>query len=224
MYKMSSDIPKQIFICDKTLKYITKYSQNWKTLNPEYEIKLYDDEMCKEFLLNEFSQKHKDLFEHLKDGPIKADLWRICILYKYGGLYVDADAEPLVPLKDFIDYTADFVTCTSYGPKFNPNFIMAKPGDELLKACIDTYIKIYDDKTAYGYWTYSIMCILSRHLDLINYDKTDKIYFDKNGKKYQILKEIKAERFCNDHNVYNGVRVFNNRYSTYDCYTHSFRE
>ena len=44
---------------------------NWKILNPEYEIKLYDDELCKKFLLDEYSQLHLDIFNFLEDGLLK---------------------------------------------------------------------------------------------------------------------------------------------------------
>ena len=94
--------PKVIYICNKNLDFIKHYSKNWKILNPDYEIKLYDDNLCNEFLKNEFSQLHSDIFNYIKDGPIKADFWRVCIVYKYGGLYVDADIEPLLHLKDYI--------------------------------------------------------------------------------------------------------------------------
>jgi len=209
-------------MCDKTLKYITVYSENWKKLNPEYDIKLYDDHMCENFLKTEFSEIHCDIFKYIKNGPIKADFWRVCIIYKYGGLYVDADVEPLVPLKDFIDSTADFVTCTSYGPQFNPNFIIANAGDEFLKKVIDMYLQMYSEKKEYSYWDWSIMTLFSKLLVLDKYNKEDGIYYE-GLKKYQILKEIKAEKFEDDHNIYNGVIVFNNRYKNYDCYAHAFR-
>jgi hypothetical protein len=104
-------IPKCIYMCHKTIDNIKIYSQNWTKLNPDWEIKLYDDEMCKQFLLNEYSQLHYDIFNYLNCGPIKSDFWRICVLYKYGGLYVDSDIEPLVPLKDYIEQNIDFCTC-----------------------------------------------------------------------------------------------------------------
>jgi hypothetical protein len=217
-------IPKQIFICDKTLKFITKYTLNWKRLNPEYVIILYDNERCKQFLLSEFSQKYVDIFDYLDSGPIKADFWRVCAIYRYGGLYVDADAEPIVPLHHYIDPSADFVTCTSYGPNFNPNFIFAHTGDNLLKLCIETYEKMYDDKIPFSYWEWSIMTLFNKLLKLVNYNKEPGIYYDTSGKKYQILKEVPGNHFYDDHNVYNGLRVFNNRYSSYNCFTHSFND
>ena len=42
-------IPNVIYMCHKTLDHINIYSQNWKKLNPTWTIKLYDDNLCKNF-------------------------------------------------------------------------------------------------------------------------------------------------------------------------------
>lgn len=217
-----TNIPKNIYICDKELKYIENYSKNWKRLNPDYNIVLYDDELIKEFFLKEYTQTHCDIFNFIEDGPIKADFWRICVLYKYGGVYVDADAEPLIPICFFLEDNVDLLTCSSYGPNFNPNFIMAYAGDETLKECIETYLIMYSDRVPYSYWGWSIMTLFNNILKLDNYNKESGIYFSGN-KKVQILKEIQEKEFYDDHNIYKGLRVFNNRYSNYDCFMHSFK-
>lgn len=218
-------IPKIIYMCDKKLDDIEIYSQNWRKLNPEYEIKLYDDKLCEKFLLEEFSLLHHDIFKFIPDGPIKADFWRICILYKYGGIYSDADIEPLVPLKDFIENEVDFVTCSSYWDdmkfNFNPNFIMAYKGDIILKKCIDWYIDKYNNKTKYGYWDWSIMRCFTDVLLLNNYKKEYGIYY-LNEKKIQIIKECPGNAHYDSHNIYNEMRVFNNRYRNWNYNTHSF--
>ena len=223
----NSTIPKVIYMCDKTLDNIQKYSLNWKKLNPEYEIKLYDNKLCEDFLLNKFSQLHYDIFKYISDGPIKADFWRLCILYRNGGIYIDSDNEPLIPLKDYIVEDVDFVTCSSYWDSmnfnFNPNFIMSKAGDTILKECIDLYIKWYNEKKQYTYWGWSIMRVFSDVIKLDNYKKNDGIYYIKN-KKIQILKEVQGKNHYDDHNIYNNMRVFNNRYNDYDVNTHQFKK
>ncbi len=212
-------------MCDKELTFIEKYSKNWKKLNPEFEIKLYSDAMCEQFLLNEYSQLHLEIFKFIKDGPIKADFWRVCILYKYGGYYVDADIEPLVPINQFVEPNVDFVICSSYYfyTFFNPNFIMGKAGDKNLEKCINIYIQKYNDKQLYLYLTWSIVTIMS-HLnvfDMTNLKKKAGVY-DSNGKKIQLLEEIKGyDTYC-DHMIYNGIKIFNNRYETYDQQNHQF--
>ena len=156
-------IPKVIYMCHKNLDKIKIYSQNWKKLNPNYEIKLYDDEMCKKFLLEEYSQLYLDIFNYLEDGPIKADFWRVCILYKYGGLYADADIEPLVSLSKYIDDNDEFVTCISMNFnenflefQFNPHFIICNKDNKILEDSINRYIKKYNEKHIYEYWDWSI--------------------------------------------------------------------
>lgn len=121
-------IPKVIYFCNKTLDQMEKYANNWKLLNPEYEIKLYDNEMCEKFLLEEYGLLYKNIFNYIRDGPIKADFWRICILFKYGGIYSDIDNQPFISLNEFLEENIDFVTCSSFLPEynFNPNFIVAK--------------------------------------------------------------------------------------------------
>jgi len=220
-------IPKVIYMCDKELTFIEKYSKNWKNLNPDYEIKLYDDEMCKNFLRNEFSELHYDIFNFIKDGPIKADFWRVCVLYKYGGIYVDADIEPLVPIDQFIEKDIDFITCSSsrFYALFNPNFIMTGKNNEILNNCINAYIKKYNNKENYSYMNWSIVNIMRccNVLDIRNIDKKYGIYNSGNY-KIQILQEKSFKDSYQDHMIYKDIRIFNNRYKTYNEKEHKFNE
>jgi len=138
-------IPKTIHICHRDIHYLNKVTgPRWKYLNPEYEIKLYDNDMCEEFLLQEFSAVERDIFRFISSGVYKSDFWRVCILYKYGGIYVDADINPLVPLNTFIDSDDDFATCVSHFDNgFNPHFIMCKKEHPDLKRCIDEFVSFY---------------------------------------------------------------------------------
>jgi hypothetical protein len=284
-----------------------EFSDNWKVLNPDYEIQLYDNSMCEKFLLEEYGELYKDIFIFIKDGPIKADFWRICILYKYGGIYSDIDNEPLMPMSSFLDPTVDFMTCSSYWTyNFNPNFIGSNKNNSILKKCIEWYINKYtNEKEAYDYWGWSIMAALSDTLYLKNYQKKDGIYevdnnilvigasdtnekiihvntnysnnsyiitkqnwlghdtyddtfevtindgvcrvqrtdvgsgwgmklqvnLDTTGtidnpdvsRKVQILQECYGPDKYNDHNIYNNIRIFNNRYKEWDYASHSFK-
>ena len=220
-------IPKIIYMCYKDLDILKKYSENWKRLNPDYEIKLYDDNMCKEFLKKEFSNLHYNVFNYIKDGPIKADFWRVCILYKYGGIYIDADIEPLVPINSFVEKNVDFVTCSSsrFYALLNPSFIMAASGNNILKKCIDVYIEKYNEKQVYSYIMWSIVNIMKNYnvLDIKNINKKCGIY-NSDSYKIQILEEKSFYDSYKDHMVYNNIKIFNNRYKTYDQKNHKFIE
>ena len=120
-------IPKIIYICHKNINCLSMTHNKWKTLNPTYQIFLFDDSLCEHFLLNEYSELHYNIFKFIPDGPIKSDFWRLCILYKYGGIYVDSDIHPLIPLDNYLIPTSDFVTCiTQKNKSFNPHFIAVK--------------------------------------------------------------------------------------------------
>jgi mannosyltransferase OCH1-like enzyme len=185
-------IPKVIYICNKTLDdKIKLYSQRWKILNPEYEVKLYDDELCKDFLLNEYSQLHVDIFNFLEDGEIKADFWRVCILNKYGGFYIHANIKPIFVFNKFIEKDANFVSCISFNfikkllvYNFNPYFILSNKNNVFLQNCIEVYIKQYNDKIPYNYLTWGICNLFiidglskkNAYLIRINHEKTSFLY------------------------------------------------
>ena len=217
-------IPKIIYMCYNNLGTIQKYSENWKILNPDYEIKLYDDELCEKFLLEEFSELYRDIFKFIKDGPIKSDFWRVCIIYKYGGLYVDADIEPLVPLNEYIEPDADFVTCINGFETigFNPHFIMAKPNNEILKKCIATYIEYFIKNKEYSYSDWSISPIFLKFIKVETYSNIIII----NEEKYQLLLEDfytdDIHNYQNHFCKYKNLKVLNNRYKNYIC--HKFHD
>lgn len=215
--------PKIIYFCNKKNCEKSLISTNaWKKLNPEYEIKLYDDEMIQLFLLEEYEELYKNIFDYLSDGPIKADFWRLCILYKKGGVYSDIDNVPLVKLSEFIESDIDFVTCSSYWHyNFNPNFIISDKENIILKNCIDWYVNKYNNKDRYDYWDWSVMNSFNQTLHIENYNKECGVYQLYNM-KIQIIKECQGSWHYDDHNIYNGTRVFNNRSCEWNHNSHSF--
>lgn len=85
-------IPLNIFQTWHTLKLPPIMQQNvdlLKSQNPEFIHYLYDDEMCRNFIKNNFNINVLYAFDTLIPGAYKSDLWRLCILYKYGGIYLD---------------------------------------------------------------------------------------------------------------------------------------
>ncbi len=224
-FNLNPLIPKVIYLSYKTKNIPSYIIPNWKKLYPDYEIKLYDNNDCIDFFKKEYSQLYIDIFNYLKDGPIKADFWRICVLYKYGGIYADIDIEPLVSIETIIEKDTTFLTCISASMKngITPEFIVSTSNNYILKECIDKYIEMYNNKIEYEYWTYSI-CTIMRDVfrnNFIGDYNEDGIYYDKKNNKYQLLKEVYPTNDIYDHHCkYNNIKILNNRYKDYT--DHSF--
>lgn len=175
-------------MCYKTINNsVQDKKKEWQELNPEYEIIIYDDEKCREFLKNEYSELHLNVFDFLQDGPIKADFWRICILNKYGGIYADIDIKPLVPLREYIHDNDEFVTFLSVAKNLllNPHLIKSSANNIIINQCLKFYLYLYKSKVKYDYWEYSIVTIMGlviQNLKIIDlsYKKTTQRFTKKN--------------------------------------------
>ena len=75
-----------------------------KKSNPEFSHHLYDDEDCKTFIKENFDEDVLNAYCNLIPGAFKADLWRYCILYKRGGIYMDIKYSTAENVK-LIDFT-----------------------------------------------------------------------------------------------------------------------
>jgi mannosyltransferase OCH1-like enzyme len=60
-----------------------------KSQNPKFEHYLFDDNDCREFIKENFDIAVLNAYDTLIPGAYKADLWRLCVLYINGGIYMD---------------------------------------------------------------------------------------------------------------------------------------
>ena len=74
------------------LEHDQKYLE-FRKKNPEFNFYFYDDIEMDEYMEKNWS--HRKIYKIYKDsifGASKADIWRYCILYQYGGIYLDFDS------------------------------------------------------------------------------------------------------------------------------------
>jgi len=88
--------------------------------NPEFEHHLYDLKECREFIKNNFEKKVLKAYDSLIPLAYKSDLWRYCILYKKGGVYLDIKYQCENGFK-FIEMVNEKETFTLDRPYGNPN-------------------------------------------------------------------------------------------------------
>ena len=76
--------------------------QNFRALNPEMEFNLYDSYDLDFYMQNSYgAHPIYQVYKNTKFGPMKADIFRYCILYEKGGYYFDIKAainKPIVEL------------------------------------------------------------------------------------------------------------------------------
>jgi mannosyltransferase OCH1-like enzyme len=60
-----------------------------KSQNPKFNHYLFDDNDCRNFIQEHFAQDVLDAYNCLVPGAFKADLWRYCVLFIKGGIYMD---------------------------------------------------------------------------------------------------------------------------------------
>ena len=70
-----------------------------KLNNPCFTHYLYDDNECREFIKTHFDINILNAFDKLIPGAYKADLWRYCVLYINGGIYLDVKYKPVKNFK-----------------------------------------------------------------------------------------------------------------------------
>ncbi len=153
---VSRKIPLYLFQTWKTLDLPEKMAENValiKSQNPEFTHFLYDDNMCRNFIAENFDSSVLYAFDKLKPGAYKADLWRYCILYKMGGIYLDikyscVDGFRLHELTDKEYFVEDNVI--GFIPGISDRIslrgiyqalIVALPYNDILKNCIEYITK-----------------------------------------------------------------------------------
>lgn len=75
--------------------------------NPEYEYNMFDDDESLKFIKENFKKEVADAYENVIPGAYKADLWRYCVLYIHGGVYLDIKNKVMKPLREIIKTDID---------------------------------------------------------------------------------------------------------------------
>lgn len=82
---------------NKPPKKYQKFIDSWKDKHPDYEYKLWTDEDNDNLVRTDFPEFY-EMYKGFGHFMMRVDFARYCILYKYGGLYVDLDFECIKPI------------------------------------------------------------------------------------------------------------------------------
>lgn len=119
----------------------------YKKYHPKWSFKLWTDENLPKL-------KNQAVYDAIDIYATKADLLRLELLLKYGGVYVDTDSYCVRPLDSLIKNKTCFFT-TNHKGKVEVNLIGCEAGNKLIKKLVDG---------AQKYWQYFIFKEKQRRL------------------------------------------------------------
>ena len=113
-YKKQKTIPYNFFQTYKSYKVDNEFDlrfSKFRLENPEYNYYFFDDIEMDSYMEKNWS--HRKIYQIYKDsifGASKADIWRYCILYEYGGIYLDFDSSIEFNLNIIPDNAEEFIS------------------------------------------------------------------------------------------------------------------
>jgi mannosyltransferase OCH1-like enzyme len=156
--KSNNVIPKKVM---QTYFDISKIPQKVYTNIAMYakgfEHVIYDDNAARSFLHQFYSQDVVNAFNKLKNGAHKADLLRYCLLYIYGGIYLDIKTELITPLTDIFYSNPDidiYVVLMNAKDGIYNGVIAAKPRNKIFLELINHILHITSTVPNMAYETF----------------------------------------------------------------------
>lgn len=143
-------MPRNIFQTWETkhiLSEFKKLTESWTNINQKYAYYLFDNDDREKFIKKHFDISVYNSYCRIIPGAFKADLWRYCILYIYGGVYVDIDTICIGNIDLFLNEDVEFMTVIDLNN--NPSigthnlsngFIASIPKHQILLDCINRIV------------------------------------------------------------------------------------
>lgn len=213
-YHRKEKIPSKIY------ENIQKYSSGYQHI-------IFDDNECRSFLKEHYDLSYVHVFNNLRRGPHKADFFRYCYLYKFGGVYLDIKVELLKPLDEIITHRNHLYTVLSLNKGSIFQAILFCPKEKpILKLLIDNIIQTNAAKKTFAYNYFTIVMYQKIKEDLSGqelqpgrHEGKDSEYYlfqekcDKNPKS--CYDGLDRHGFCCFTYDENDEKVFKNRYSDF---------
>lgn len=123
-------------------------TENIKNNNPEFKYNLYNEELCRNYIKDNYSEEILETYDNLVPYALKADLWRYCILYKRGGVYLDSKYSCIYNFK-FIYLVTEEYFCKDIdesGSGIYNALIIVKPNNPIILKCINKVVENVKNK------------------------------------------------------------------------------
>lgn len=144
-----------------TLSVYTNYLFN-RWLTPEFEHRYASDEACDAFVRENFPGAIHEAYARLNVGAARADFWRVLVLLKHGGIYLDIDSNFVRPPTDYLGADTTEVFLRVGDDEITNYFIAAAPGHPLLARIADAVRVNIDEGTLTSVYTMTGPTVVDR--------------------------------------------------------------
>lgn len=194
--------------------------KSWIDLNPTYSMVWHNDDDCEQFM-KEFGEKEYNAWKKLIPTSYKSDLWRACLLYTYGGVYVDSYAVPYVGIDDMLNMANMkknmFISVIDnlfdkHG--IHNGFMIANKGNLILRKYIDNIVKNVEIGIENKMLEMTGPICLNNTLVGLN-KRQPKVGLNKGKYNYFLLDNAGDVDFTV---MCNGAKILHKKYDFLDCY------
>ena len=150
-------IPKKIFQTHLTKNIppnSRKHIDRLRELNYDYEYIYHDDEDMERYIYDNFDINVFKALQRIKPGAGKADIWRLAVLYREGGVYIDFDRimhDDTPPLRELLEDNDEFVHGRNwhvfgYNAPSPNSFLVARAKHPIIKNTLDSIVNSVNNK------------------------------------------------------------------------------
>jgi mannosyltransferase OCH1-like enzyme len=118
---------------------VRSQADSWNMSNPQLEKRFMDDAECSSFVLEHFGEEIYRKYLSLPQPIMRADFWRIAVVYIYGGYYSDLDITCNKSVTQFVNQSVNLVVTREVNNIAN-YFFGAAPKHPVLKLTLDYMI------------------------------------------------------------------------------------
>lgn len=112
-----------------------------RVMAPTFEYRFMITEARADFIREHYNGAIFDSYSKLQIGAAQADFWRLLVLQKYGGVYLDIDAHVVWPLGLIVRPEHEELYITTKRGEISNYFIASKPDNPNLARMIDVVMK-----------------------------------------------------------------------------------
>jgi mannosyltransferase OCH1-like enzyme len=119
--------------------------QSWKNKNPQLTVNFMDDAQCNHFIKQNFDDEFYQMYISLPFGVMRADVWRVAVVYINGGIYADTDTDCIVSVSEWLKPDDRLIIAVEQSNGALANFIFAaSPKHPALLHVLNTFTEFYN--------------------------------------------------------------------------------